>query len=323
MRLLIAVLLLARPIEAATLRPQITLDAPLVRLSDLFDDVSPATDRTLGPAPQPGSRILIEAPQLAAIARQNGVDWQPASPADRAVLDRPGRALPRDLLLSALRTALGHVGAGDDIEVDLGGFTAPTVSPTGAIKLDIEQLDWDPASGRFTGLLTLSADGTAMQRLRLSGFAQDMIAVPVPVHRLPPGSIIQTQDLRIARVRTGLAHRDVARSPDQAIGQTLRRQAIPGQPLALADLARTPVIQKGARITMRLHAPGLAMAATGQALEAGILGEHIRVRNIGSRAVVEAEIIGPDVVRIIPGSQPLSPASNRTAALSTPIWSTP
>ena len=78
----------------------------MVRLSDLFDDAGPRAGQVLGPAPAPGARIVVEAPQLAAIARQFGVDWRPASPADSAVIDRPGRLLPReDVLARAARGA--------------------------------------------------------------------------------------------------------------------------------------------------------------------------------------------------------------------------
>ena len=57
------------PALAATLKPFGQLAEPVVRLSDLFDGVG-AADRVIGPAPQPGGRITVEAPQLAAIARQ-------------------------------------------------------------------------------------------------------------------------------------------------------------------------------------------------------------------------------------------------------------
>ncbi len=323
MRALLIALLIGFPAEAATLRPLATIDAPVVRLSDLFDDAGPGGGRVLGTAPAPGSRLLIEAPQLAAIARQFGVDWRPASPADHMVIDRPGRMLPREMVLTALRTALADLGAGGDLELDIGGFTAPMVPQHGAVNAGVEQLDWDAATGRFTSLLSLTAEGMQTQRLRLAGTAQEMVAVPVPVHRLNPGAVVQADDLRIARVRAGLARGEIARAPDQAIGQTLRRQVVAGQPLALADLSRTPVVTKGARVIMRLRTPGLVLAAIGQALEAGGGGEHIRVLNIASRAIVEAEVIGPDEVRVIPGTQPLTAANSRTAALSQPIWSTP
>src|SRR5271154_2790337 len=94
--LFVAAITLATAAQAATLRPLTTLAAPVVRLCDLFDDAGPHADRVLGPGPAPGGRIVIEAAQLAAIARQFGVDWRPGSPVDRAVLERPGELLPRD-----------------------------------------------------------------------------------------------------------------------------------------------------------------------------------------------------------------------------------
>src|SRR5690349_8906480 len=89
--------------QAATLRSMTTLHAPTVRLSDLFDDAGANADRVLGPGPAAGGRIVVEAAQLRAIARQFGVEWRPASSADRAVLDRPGRPLRRDDVLDAVR----------------------------------------------------------------------------------------------------------------------------------------------------------------------------------------------------------------------------
>ena len=84
---LLAVLGMPMRPDAATLRTMTSLHAPTVRLSDLFDDAGDKANLVLGPGPAAGARIVVEAPQLAAIARQFGVDWRPASSADRAVLD--------------------------------------------------------------------------------------------------------------------------------------------------------------------------------------------------------------------------------------------
>jgi flagella basal body P-ring formation protein FlgA len=65
---------------------------------------------------------------------------------------------------------------------------------------------------------------------------------------------------------------------------------------------------------MELNAPGLALNGQGLALASGGLGERITVLNPGSRAVMEAEIIGPDRVRVAPGSEPVHTA--RGAALA-------
>jgi flagella basal body P-ring formation protein FlgA len=73
-----------------------------------------------------------------------------------------------------------------------------------------------------------------------------------------------------------------------------------GQPLALADLARPISVQRGATVQMQLMASGLLVTGQGMALESGAAGERIRVQNSGSRAVIEAEVIGPGRVRIVP-----------------------
>jgi len=307
--------LLAAPAEGATLRPLTTLEGPAVHLADLFDEAGPIGAKAIGPAPQPGARIVVEAAQLAAIARQFGVEWRPGSPNDRAVLERPGRMLPREPVLAAVHAALAGVGASGDLEIDLPGYASPMVPLSGPVETSIEQLDWDGASGRFTALLVLTGDGIGILRLRLAGTATEMIEVPVPVRRLNAGSVVQAEDLHINRVRAGLARGEIVRGFDQAIGQTLRRQAIAGQPLALADLARTASVTKGARVTMQLRGAGLTISAQGLALEPGAMGEHIRILNPSSRAVVEAEVVGTGTVRILPGSSPVQLPANRTAQL--------
>ncbi len=131
-------------VEAATLRTMTTLHAPVVRLSDLFDEAGADAERVLGPGPGAGGRIVVEAAQLGAIARQFAVDWRPASSADRAVLDRPGRPMRRDDVLAAVRSALVADGASDDCDVELVGFTAPLVPLESDPRPVVADLD-DPA----------------------------------------------------------------------------------------------------------------------------------------------------------------------------------
>lgn len=313
---LVAGLAVAVPAAAATLRNATTLETAVVRLSDLFDDAGQRGSRVLGPAPAPGERIVVEAAQLAAIARQFGVDWRPASPADRSVLDRPGRVLAREEVVSALRAALAAVGAPADGDVETPGFSAPMVPLAGHAEVAIEQLDYDGASGRFTSTLAITCTDMPTARTRLSGRVQEMLELPVLVHRLPPGSVLQAGDLQSARVRSDGLREGVVRHAVDAVGLALKRQAVAGQPLSAADLMRPTIVQKGARVTMELRAPGLAVTGQGVALEAGGAGERIRLLNPTSRAVLEGEVIGPDRVRVAQGSTPLQPAGSIPVGLA-------
>ena len=302
-----AALLASPSVSAAALKPFTTLSGPVVRLSDLFD--AAGLDRPLGPAPAPGSRITVESAQLAAIARQFGVDWRPAGPADRAVLDRPGRSLGRDDVLTPLRAALSANGAPRDADLELPGFTTPMLPLDAAPSLDVAQLEYDAGTGRFTALLSVSADGVPATQLRLSGRVQEMVELPVPRRRMLPGDIVLATDLQWTRMRAALARGEVVRTAAEAVGQALRRPVQPGQPLLLTDLGRPVLVVKGTPMLLALDGPGIQLTATGVATEPAGLGERVRVLNPASRVVIEAEVTGPGRGRVLPGSQPV-PAGN-------------
>jgi flagella basal body P-ring formation protein FlgA len=293
---------------AATLRTSSTLAGADVLVSDLFDDAGSAAGRVLGPSPAPGGRIVVEAAQLGAIARQFGVDWQPASAADRAVLERPGRLVRREDMLAALRAALQSGGAPSGFEIEMPGFTPPLVPPEAHERVVVDQLDYDASGGRFTALMAVTADGIAPARLRLSGRIDEIAELPIATHRLQPGHVLQADDLHIGKVRRSTLRIEVAEQPEQAVGMAVRTAVAAGQPVPIADLVRSAMIEKGAIITLVLESGGLALAAQGQALEAGAEGETIRVLNPGSHAVVAAVVIAPGRARVTPGSAPTLPA---------------
>jgi flagella basal body P-ring formation protein FlgA len=301
-----AILTFASPAQAASLRPLTTLSAPVVLLSDLFDDAGAKAARVLGPAPAPGERIVVEAAQLAAIARQFGVDWRPASGADRAVLDRPGRLLPRETVLAALQAALARVGAPAHIELDLPDFAPPLVALEAQPTVTVEQMDYEGGTGRFTASVLVSGAAMAPLRLRLLGAAAEIVDVLVPAHRLAAGAVLRAGDLVRASLRATAVRGDVVRAAGEAVGMALRHAAPAGQPVQLADLQPPLLVAKGARVAMQLQSFGLTVIAQGVALEAGALGERIQVINPASRMIVEGEVVGAGRVAVAPDSVPFA-----------------
>lgn len=318
MRILTIAALLAAiaPADAASLKPMTTLHAPVVRLDDLFRDAGPEADRVLGPGPGPGGRIVVESTQLAYIARRFGVDWHPTGPGDRAILDRPGRPLALAEVMAPLRPALIGAGASPDCDIDLGAFTPPLVPPEAGFSAVITGLQYDPQSGRFTAMLTLTGPTMDEINVNLAGRAEATLQVPVAIGRLAAGTVITASDLRMARLRVSDLTRDVARRIQDAVGLQLRDQVADGQPLPRVELERPLLVTKGARVLMLLDSPGIALTAEGQALDAGAEGDQIRVQNPLSHAVMQAEVMADGRVRVAPGAVPLVPATTqRTAGL--------
>src|SRR5271163_4097771 len=179
-------LLAGIPAQAASLRSMTTLHGPNVYLRDLFDDSGVNADRLLGPGPEPGGRIIVEAPQLNAIARQYNVAWRSVSGADRAVLEWPGRPMRKEEAVEAVRLAVTAGGTSEDFDIDLAGFNPPIVPVEATPVATVSQLEYDSNSGRFTAALTLTAEGMNPIDTRISGRVDQVVEAPVALTRLLP-----------------------------------------------------------------------------------------------------------------------------------------
>jgi len=292
--------------EAATLRTMTTLHAPVVRLADLFDDAGANANRVLGPGPGPGGRIVVEAAQLGAIARQFGVDWRPMSSADRAVLEWPGRPLRREDAMEAVKNALLAAGASAECEIELPDFSPPLVPLEADPRPVVSGMDYDAGAGNFSAVLSVTADAMQPINMRVAGRVDDTVELPVATRRLLAGTVLRAEDVHMARVRVALVHTEVLHHAADAVGMQIRHQIAPGAPLAVNELMRPSMVQRGATVLMLLDSPGIALTAQGQALDSGAIGERIRVLNPVSRAVIEAEVIGPNQVRIAPNTMPVA-----------------
>lgn len=302
--LLLGVCLIA-PAHAAVLKTQTTLHGPQVYLRDLFADAGANADRLLGPGPGPGGQIVVESRQLKAIARQYDVDWEPISRGDRAVLEWPGRPLEREDVLAAVRAALVAKGAAPDCDVVIPGFAPPIVPLSGVSKPVITQLDYDRDLGRFTAILSVTAAGMDPISARISGEVADVVELPVAVTRLTAGTIAGPDDVRMARIHVNSVHTEVARDPATVIGMQLKLQLQAGVPIPLSDLMQPTQITRGDPVQLRLQTSGLSVTGQGVALESGATGDLIRVRNVSSQAVLEAEVLRPGIVRVVPGTAPI------------------
>jgi flagella basal body P-ring formation protein FlgA len=304
MRVLLALLLAlaACQAQAASLRTNTTLHGQYVYLKDLFDDAGRYADRLLGPGPAPGDRIVVEAPQLNAIARQYDVEWRSISSGDRAILEWPGKPLPPDGVVKAVRAAFAAAGDTSDYDIELPEFSPPTVPADTTATLVVTQLQQDRSNnnGRFEALLTVTADGMKPMYLRIGGRADSMIDAPVTAVAIPQDAVIRAEDLRMARVARTLSDHDIARTPGQAVGLQPRRPIAAGQPLNLSDLMRPEMVRKGELVHVALITDGLAVTGQVLAVDGGSDGEVIRMQNTNSHLYLFGRVVGPGQVSVTP-----------------------
>ena len=303
----------ASAFAAASVKPVTTLHAQVVRLSDLFADAGAEANRVLGPGPAPGGRIVVEAPQLAYIARRFGVDWRPDAGNDQAVLARPGRPLSEADVIGALRAALTAAGASPDSAIQLNAYTAPMVPTDGPFATQITSVQIDPAAHQFSAVLSITGETIDPISVSIGGRVENTVQVVVATGRLPAGTVLQPEDLRLQQVRASEAGPDPVRDITDAVGQEVRHTVLAGEVVPKAELGAPVLVRKDARVVMRLEGPGLELTGEGIALEPGAKGDRIRVQNPASHAVLEAEVTDLDTVRVEPGRPPLVAAGDGKA----------
>jgi flagella basal body P-ring formation protein FlgA len=290
--------------QTAVLRSQTLVEDQVIRIADIFEGTARG-DVVLGAAPAPGQRIIIEASQLASIARRFGVDWRPLSGAERCVIERPGQALSRDAVLDALRSELAGLGLPAEAELELATFSPPILPLNALPRLAAEGGHFDPASNRFAATLIVLADGIPSIRMRIAGRAIATVPAIIATRRLAIGEVVGPGDARLVQLRAERVRPGTAQRLEDVVGLQLRRPLGTDLPFMSADLMTPHVIAKNDNVLMLLEGPGLSLTAQGRALEAAARGAKVNVMNLSSRSVVEAEAIGPGRVRVRLGALPL------------------
>lgn len=286
--------------EAATLRPEAVIHGEQVTLGDLFDGLPPDRAGTpIARAPALGRQVTLDARWLGRLARAHGIHWDAASPLSRIVVSRPSHRLDRAFITATVREALAGRMLGDrfDLQFDnrtLEAHLPVTMQPTAAI----DELSFDPASGRFAATLIAPADGPAIVRMPVAGRAMRIVSVPVLLQRLRSNEVIARSDVGHIDMTSDRVGPDVALHADELIGMSPRRAIAANAPVRLNDLKPPTVVRRGETVTMLLRSGALAISARGRALEDGPRGALIRVVNIDSNRTIEAEIVGPGTVTV-------------------------
>ena len=137
-------------------------------------------------------------------------------------------------------------GAPADCEIELPGFAPPLVPAEASAQPVATQMSYDPNTGRFTAVLSVTGDGMEPVNIRLSGACLETIEVPVAAGRLQAGD----RSRRVgrahgSRARCSALRTEVARIPPQAIGMALRHPCLPASRCRLRISVRPPLVQKG------------------------------------------------------------------------------
>lgn len=223
----------------------------------------------------------------------------------RASQSGPGAARARVALaqkaelLREAKAALLRVIPFDAERVRLLNLRLPTVRlPAGPWSVTAELRPGERFRGATTfALLVEPADGEA---LRVWATAEVRVRVPVLVaaRDLTVGHVVKDADVTLVDrdlsdgLATGLA------SVDEALGRVVKRPIRAFAALRPSELQKAIAVERGAVVNLRVNLEGLIATARGRALDAGGVGDRVRVENLSSGKTVHGRVLSVNEVDV-------------------------
>ncbi len=299
---ILALALPAGPAAAAMLNTDVTVQGNKVFLTDLFDGLEAGQDRAVLNAPRPGETSRVTAATLARLAKTAGVDWAPSSGYEEVRILRASIKVSAAEIAELMRPELtAQIGA-SDVEVRLDNprleLNLPTLDQP---DLHLEGLQVQPRTGRFSA--NLAGAALAGQRIPISGQAIAVRMVPVLNTRLLKGQVIGPQDISWVNMRENQLSPDVIEDVDGLIGMAARRAVSPQVPIRKIDVATPLVVKRNEIVVMRYRAGGMLLTAKGRVQESAGIGDVVNVINSESKRVIQAIVVGPQLVDVESGMQ--------------------
>lgn len=288
------------PRVLTTVKPEIVVSGPNVRLGDLFANVGPQAETIVAAAPPPGGRSIIDRRRLAQLAAAYGLNWHPQTDGVTVNVVRDGVSLGRDDIERVIRDAATSRGVlpGPFMVDFTGPLPSIVIAAAASATIEVQDLAVDTATRRFQAVLVPTGDGQGERRFTVNGRLHPMSTVPVLVRAIARGETIDARDIEYADVREDRLSNGTAGSEEDIVGLCARRPLRPGVPIRVSDLEKQEVIAKGEAVLLVIAIPGMTLTARGRALENGAVGDTVRAVNLQGNGVVEGVATGPGRIEV-------------------------
>lgn len=285
--------------KAVELKKNSVIEGSVITLGDIFYNLPRNEDKVLGPAPRPGSNMILNARTLMRVAKALDLQWRPMSSADQIVIERAATLVSKDDIESRLVTAIKDSGHKGDFELSMPNSAAEIIMPQDQpATFEISDLNVDSVNERFDAILYAPSKIDPVQTMRVSGAMHTLVDVPVLAGTIRNGHVIKARDITFNKERAKRLNHDVILNPENLIGMTPRRMVIEGKPIKLSEIEAPQIVRRGQNVTIIFKNGAMELTAMGKALENGSKGDLIRVVNANSSRTVAATITAEKEVRV-------------------------
>lgn len=189
-----------------------------------------------------------------------------------------------------------------EVEIRRMPFMAEEFDAAGAFdSITITPLTRKRPRGIFPMLIDIYRDGRSVRHGQASAFIAKFDSVMVADSRASKGTLARDLALQLKFEETTFLQDAYITNSAELDGMRLKRNLQRGDILTRSRLEQIPDVDFGQEVIIEYTGAGLLISAPGYALQKGITGETVRVRNLSSRNIIKAVVAGPGLVRIAAG----------------------
>lgn len=122
--------------------------------------------------------------------------------------------------------------------------------------------------------------------------------VIIAIRPLKRDTVLTESDVSLVERDVGLLSQGYMTDMNQVLGTKLKRGVMTDQVLAPVTIEQAEAIRKSDQVVISARKGGINVRMPGEALSDGVIGEQIRVRNLSSKRVIRARVVGPGQVEV-------------------------
>jgi flagellar basal body P-ring formation protein FlgA len=200
----------------------------------------------------------------------------------------------------ALGRALADKGAAEKVAAFINGRKNEALfSYTKPLEVQIRGLQFDKPSGHWSASLLAISGSEIVTAIPSSGRYDELAEIPMLKHVVKNGEIIKADDIEIRDIAVSQTRSDIVTDMAGLIDKSPVYSITAGRPIRMHEIAVPPLVKKNSIVQMHYHSPGMEISTTGQAMEDGIKGVTISVKNLTSKKIIQAVVDDVASVNIV------------------------
>lgn len=283
--------------SAASLKSVSVINGDKLTLGDIFDNLEYNANYVIGPAPQPGQDMTLNARTLYRIATALDLSWRPTSTHDQIVIRREATIISYDVIEDSLRKSLKSKGVHGHFNLKLNNGKPSIVLPHDMNEnVEVSAITYDRGRDYFKATLVAPSKDNPIKKININGTIDRLTSVPVLTTNLQNGDIVGENDIQMIEISQHDVQHNMITNKDDMIGLTPRRIAYAGKFLQDGSLIKPQLVSRGSHVSITFTEGPLILTAKGKALQSGAKGDIVRVTNTNSSRTVDAIVAAENQV---------------------------